>query len=56
MGWKEGDVYVCAARCGCEVTVTRAGPGAGDRPPTCCCGHGMVRKRPTPPFVVSLIV
>ena len=47
MPFREGDVFRCPDDCGCELTVTKAGPptctGQQDAP-TCCCGQTMVKK------------
>lgn len=47
MPFREGEVFRCPqADCGCELTVTKAGPPActGQRDaPTCCCGQTMVK-------------
>lgn len=46
MPFREGEVYRCVeVDCGCELTVTKAGPPdcTGQHAPTCCCGKAMVK-------------
>ncbi|MDQ1033429.1 hypothetical protein QF035_011011 [Streptomyces umbrinus] len=47
MPFREGEVYRCPeADCGCELTVTKAGPliSTGRQSPTCFCGKVMVKQ------------